>query len=936
MSAVPFQLPSPPAADGHNSFGFKNEQTATFSVNGPIATLSPNVHWDFDTKPAANVKPVMPGTGSQLYYGNGDPKKSGRFAFLTFYFDSPSVNLDHSDHVTVVSYDAHISELATMTIRFASQQAFDYAASTWSAKDGLILVGYVRGCGDYDKGDRCYFVVAELEKSNSLEFIVKGEAKRPDTISTGGETEWGHWVPREGGQDQDKQKKPTSSRKDEDRFSWSPSSSSTASPKSSHVPASNASATSISPSPTAPSNNSRDSMLGRDRNACKPPVDTKYGLPTACLGPFFDEDLDDIMGYEEMQPADQAYLKQLYPKYDEEAEPSDQDFDFDAEDPLWRRHRRSVVLEKRVWPFKQIWTAVKKLIEISASINKEISWKVPSAAQIDKIQDKHAKQVTSPWGDGILLKSFGLEESDNKHLEKYLNIYCVGCSVKGQARVNGRATWNANDGLTAAKVEFHTDLEFVLKIGIDAKISYSRKFETDLLDVGLPGLSYGPVEVGPWISLGASVNLEAAANGKMLAGAEMGLHDAHIVIDFKASTPVQSGWEPYFKPVFEANGEIMISAELGLPMALKVGLKVFSFEKSAKLVNEPSVKGVAQVAASVGLDKAGKFSAGFEETDGCAGILSQLTWRNKLWADAFGFKTFNLYDTDDRKIARNCIPLPKHLAQSNRKSNSTKATRLRRRQLEGRAPQQAPGPAPMVSELTPEMLATFQGGSSDELSYEAEIIQDLSYNDTNGIEFGRLVDRDEKTMVATCSNGNMYAVVAERLETSVDCSVLWAATMDNTLVLDGASRAMHYATAAMDRAGVSRLRLGPVEELPKSSRLVVWTVEYNPEADEGSRSYYLVRNADGEVFYPLVCEYKNDGGAKVFLAKSPEEGIRTLEGDDVAFSITGGYVKECHGLLLLQEEFDPAEDPVFFSLSGEAEDYFEYDDEEIDSFPPET
>ncbi|PFH61972.1 hypothetical protein XA68_15634 [Ophiocordyceps unilateralis] len=918
QSPVTSPFSSPSAGYGYNRFGFQYEQTATFAVNGPIATLAPNVHWDFDTKPAANVRPIMPGTGSELYYGHGDPEKSGRFAFLTYYFTSPSVNLDHSDHVKVVSYEAHTSASATMIVRFTSQEAFGHAERTWSVKNGLILISYVRGCGDYDKGDRCYFKATSLEKhtvDGRLEMTVKGEIKLPETIITGGETEWGVWIPRKNDRNRGN---PSPSASDAASFSWAPTTSSSARPSYTPFPTFT---TAVSPSPTAPTN--RTQSLGRDQdaNSCHPPVDTKYGLPTACLGDYFDQDLDNLMGYEGINAADEQFLRQLYPVFDQEADPTTPGFDFRPHDPVWKKHRRSVRLEKRLWPFSQIWKAIKRLIQLSASINKEFSWQLPSPEQVDKIQDEHAKQVESPWGDAILLKSYSSGESEEEREAKYLHVYCVGCGVKGQARINGRASWGIGDGITEAKVDFHTDMEFVLKLGIDARISYAKEFETELLEVGLPGLQYGPVTFGPWISLGAKVKLEAAAKGRLLAGAEMGLHDAHIVIDYKATEPVQSGWEPYFKPVLEANGALMISAELGLPMALKAGLKIASFERAAKLVDEPSVKAVAQVAASVALNHTAPFSAGFDETDGCGGILTRIAWRNKLWADAFGLKTYNLFDTDDRTLAPVCIPLPPRVQQKVPLLMAEPTFQNSSGRLDAQNLARHSGP---IRDQTRPLLQSLPGGFSDELSYSVTGVQDMSYNNTHGVEYGRLVDHDETTMVASCSNGNMYAVVAERTENNTACSALWAATADNTMLMDGASRIMHYGTESMAKAGVSRIRLGPADELHRSSRLVVWTVEYNPDAPEGMRRYYLVRNADGDVFYPLVCEYSNGEGAKVFLAKDPDEGVKTLESDDVAYSITGGYVSSCHGLLLLQEEHDHDKDPVFYSISGGEDEFSEY------------
>ncbi|KDN69834.1 putative conserved hypothetical protein, partial [Colletotrichum sublineola] len=90
-------------------------------------------------------------------------------------------------------------------------------------------------------------------------------------------------------------------------------------------------------------------------------------------------------------------------------------------------------------------------------------------------------------------------------------------------------------------VEVRTDIRFVLKIGVDAEIVYSRTFTSDLINVSLPRLSYGVVTIVPRISVGTPVELQAAAKGKLLASGEMGLQDAHVLIDFVDSSKNTKG-----------------------------------------------------------------------------------------------------------------------------------------------------------------------------------------------------------------------------------------------------------------------------------------------------------------------------------------------------------------------------------------------------------
>lgn len=100
---------------------------------------------------------------------------------------------------------------------------------------------------------------------------------------------------------------------------------------------------------------------------------------------------------------------------------------------------------------KQTYQAVKSALSINVSINNDFSWKFPNrqtkAADPQKHNGTMIKQVESPWGDSILLKSFRPKNPKTKtetsgdvkqetSTESYMNIYCVGCGVSGSARID--------------------------------------------------------------------------------------------------------------------------------------------------------------------------------------------------------------------------------------------------------------------------------------------------------------------------------------------------------------------------------------------------------------------------------------------------------------------------------------------------------------------
>ncbi|KAK1638360.1 hypothetical protein BDP81DRAFT_392958 [Colletotrichum phormii] len=123
-----------------------------------------------------------------MYYGvvdTADPGKAGAYAFVSYHFTAPSVNLDHCDHVAVVTYDS-----LDLTISFGSYDGYQNAVDTWNTDDGLILVVFVKGCGDYEKGDRCFFRVSSITFHGGDSVVTaSGTPSHPDDLITSGETE---------------------------------------------------------------------------------------------------------------------------------------------------------------------------------------------------------------------------------------------------------------------------------------------------------------------------------------------------------------------------------------------------------------------------------------------------------------------------------------------------------------------------------------------------------------------------------------------------------------------------------------------------------------------------------------------------------------------------------------------------------------------------
>lgn len=412
--------------------------------------------------------------------------------------------------------------------------------------------------------------------------------------------------------------------------------------------------------------------FGDEMSTCVAPVDTKYGLPTACIGEYFDLDLDEALGYGELSPDDVAFLKEAMGGMDD-----------DVLAKVTRRavlHRRTIekrflrkflrfVAKKIIAPAVAVLktavnvavTVAKGAVQlittgtISGSIRESFSFSLPNGAKAE------AKQVESPWGTAILIAAYGTSPPQgeaNNGLQKdgYLNIFCVGCGAQGRVELAGSATWSVTQGITEGKLEAWADLKAALKIGVDAQIQMSKEWNKNLFQIGLPGLSFGVITIGPQVRLDSRVTLEAQAKGRLLAGAELSWNRAYAKIDIVTpSNSIRQNFDPVFHPTFEAEGSIFVGAELGLPIGLHFGISIASWRKTVALINEPMIKGIAKAAAQASLAN-GQFTAGFTATEGCIGIHTNLSWRNRLYGDVLGSQ-YNILDTGYKSIKSACIAI---------------------------------------------------------------------------------------------------------------------------------------------------------------------------------------------------------------------------------------------------------------------------------------
>lgn len=377
-------------------------------------------------------------------------------------------------------------------------------------------------------------------------------------------------------------------------------------------------------------------------------------LADARLGPSFDILLDEQSGYDKAKAGTKDFIYSAISTRERLATGENSTHCVSRSQAVQGRRRN---LESRgfwsnLWNgivkgVESIYNTVAEALSIRGDFSKPLAWDFPSA---------EVPRTVSEWSDNSILLFKDERQLDFGETTEHVHIYCVDCGVSGQALLSGKAKITPLLGIFDAELAVAANMKIVLKVGIDAEIKGSHSVEHELFTAGLPGLSYGIVTLGPYISVAAKAGIEAAASGKLLIGAEMGLAQAEAVLSvFEPSKSTADGWTPYFKPVVEAEGRLQLAAKASLPIRVKVGLKVASFEAAVGFTNEPLISAAVQASGSAKYTGNGVFETNMVEIDGCSGISAGINWGNRLTFDSTGFGEMVLFDTGSQPLLKSCL-----------------------------------------------------------------------------------------------------------------------------------------------------------------------------------------------------------------------------------------------------------------------------------------
>ncbi|KAI3538538.1 hypothetical protein CSPX01_09466 [Colletotrichum filicis] len=916
---------------------------------GPIATLKPAIPDNHDLNDVNNLTPQPSGAGAPIHYAqDAGSNGGGIYAVATPKWTAPSIVLDHSGLVT----DVKLSGQGNLVMTFGDKNAFDHSASNWKA-DNIIFVTYTPECGDYDLGQRCYFQANSVTfDRNSLSATAAGQAKDIGDVTKDINVVWGNY-----GSQNVNYGNPAA----------------TAEPTATETDVTPA--YSVAPTMTA---------------ACVAPVDEKYGLPTACLGPYFDDDLDTGLGYFE---SDVFSFNETLSEVDIDGELTDSTLT-----------RRITVFQDIGNGFKKIGPAIKsgvvnlgnkietgakaaknnvvktgekvvkvgaKVVEVAKTVvevggniltgkpnrfekdfdklllpwpakeckeaenDKDKKEKLKNACKPkkqDKDKDSEAKAVKTPWGDdALLLKSFGTIPSPKDLRPKgskkqttvtkgnFINLYCVKCGLSGSLKTKGNITIENIKGITDGYIESDIDISVGLGIGIYAQYYQEHKFRNNLYDIPLSPFTLGFVTVGPMLSIGTEVKFSLNMTGTAVARADVSIAKAKFVYDWKKGGSKSIGFKPEFKPSFEAEGQVEIAAQFGIPVGLEFGVTTFSgctrCKGSIGIETMPSIKAAAAIAVQAkwnnGTDG---IEAGLKPLNNCSGISTTLSVRNDVTGKFKGFglldKDWPVHETKDYIIASYCIgnktdgtskgKLGLHDDKRSLPSTPYNRYEYRRDANNVSVPTNSTTNSTQLADLTKYVVEEIEylGFNGTDL---AAIPYDLDEAAFDGYWFSTLaLESDNSYVLAACSDGNVYLqknTTQNELPYYITCNTLWAGYGEAALSTP-TGEVLHYYNNTMDKLGVSRLRSGDEANLPGTSVYVALTPFYYDDNDS-TASILAAIDPEDNIFFPAVCTYKGDQTAKIYLVgEDVDAGLEMLKSPDLTYTVTNGEVDECYLLFL--------------------------------------
>ncbi|KAG9696891.1 hypothetical protein KCU95_g3972, partial [Aureobasidium melanogenum] len=277
-----------------------------------------------------------------------------------------------------------------------------------------------------------------------------------------------------------------------------------------------------------------------------------------------------------------------------------------------------------------------------------------AAAKAQQAQSSEEAGKDEDDGDG----EDGEDDDEGYEDLKGIEMFCVNCGVQGEFKLQGALGVSLKNGLTTAAVSVKGDMDIGMYLGLYAHAQYEKSWETEVLSIPISPITIPEIfTLGPEIIIGVSLDFTAEATGQVLVGGDLSWPSIAAQMNFlNRGKSYANGFKPSLHHSFEANGTVDLTAALGFPVSLAIGLDVLDgeFAEYAALTDTPAIELDISFTADY-TDDDGNTTATVNGGDGCYGFDWSLGLVNQVEFDIKDLYTTTIYSTAGPTLASGCL-----------------------------------------------------------------------------------------------------------------------------------------------------------------------------------------------------------------------------------------------------------------------------------------
>ncbi|KAI1849170.1 hypothetical protein JX266_005131 [Neoarthrinium moseri] len=852
----------------------EEKQSASF------ATVAPTIPHGHD---AADINHLKPAESCALHFVGYDGEGSAEvqhYATMHATFAHPAVVLHHSSLVSEVACAED-----GLSLEMKSEAALKYCQEHW---DPSSMVFISTSCGAKNDGHNAYFKVSGItyDESTLTAHCKATEMEVPD-VMTGGKIKWSTYG---------KEKHGIAKR----AISSCTTSTTSTTTSSSTTPCTTLITTTTTSSSTTPCNSPTTTGGGSATSCGAPPAATISGLPAAACGTKFDRALDNSLGYLEFNDDSDfsAFVQQFAPGI---ADRNVNDYQLDdvkglnfnstlnttrsAAKERGIMDRRAARIQKRFSVLGFLQSAASTVLNLfSSSGDTSVPDNVSTAVQNTGDSIGSGTFVASGTQDQFspfvgFGRAFELDANQDptflsvnyqQNGDQGLFLLCEGCKFAGELRVSGEVDFSVLENtITGGRLE----LDGSLSVGGTLNAQYFggsfavSPTQQELATTSIPVFTMpGVIDVSFDLEIDAiaGISVSDQSNRAQFRTTITAVSPGFTAqIDLSNSNVVQSGFDPLLSTDFTTTGAVSLDqGQFSLPNQVSINFNLIPLGPSGhRLLNLTSFPAATfdTAAALVG----DCFTAG--------GLIFDSAVTDNIVLDTFQSTTVPLAQVTGPSNTAVCLRpgatiSSRAISDSNDASGALRSSpaNMRRRQ-----------------ETCNDTDDSLNGSGSQAFFYYTPLT-DLTGN------WALYSDDDGSLRVV---RGNASATPdATANNTLGDAGAYWG-SYDQIITSDGSARVLHYYPDTIDAYGVSRLRISPIDKMPKSSDCIS-LVPVNYDNSPSTPGVYVAVDTVGKLFWPIICNIAGQP-SKIFVASDPVTGPAKLTDPDLRYTVTGGVVQNC-------------------------------------------